>query len=177
MCLRKKKKSSIGTTMLNTAVAPMALGSLPDFEQFVLVVVEACELDGPGDSCLDDLSADPSPPDQEALVDELLDRPSYGRPGEPQVLADGDFVFEAGARGDDALSDCSLEAAGDLEVQGNGARAVEVFKQGARPYRFGAHGALLGAISGAGGCAGDALCRQPYLFVRCQHEPRSSCYC
>jgi len=121
------------------------------------ILVEAREFDRAAHAGLHHLRADAAAPHEQALVDELLDRPSHRRAGEPEALADGDLVLEAGARGDHALADRALEAAGDLEVQGYRAGAIEVGEELVRPHGGSAHGPSLEHRAALIGGPGHAL--------------------
>src|SRR5688572_3348249 len=74
---------------------------------------------------MDDLRADAPLADEQPALHQVLDRAAGRRPGDAEPLGQVHLVFDPGADTDLARLDQLLEAAGDLEVQGNRARAVD----------------------------------------------------
>ena len=81
------------------------------------VVEQAGQLDRAGDLAVHHLGADPALADQQALVDQFLDGPAHGRPGQSELLGQADLVVQPVAGRQIALVDRMLDLLGDLEVQ------------------------------------------------------------
>ena len=90
------------------------------------VVVQRGELDGPADLGVDDLSSDAALAYEHAALHEVLDGAAGGGPGDAEAFGEVHLVLDAAADPDLALLDEFLQAARDLEVQGDGAGAVHL---------------------------------------------------
>ncbi len=89
------------------------------------VVVQAGQLERPVHLAAHDLGPDAAFADQQALVDQDLDRLAHGGPREAQVLGEGDLVGDAVTGSERAVADGTLELLGDLEVERHGTGAVD----------------------------------------------------
>jgi len=89
------------------------------------IVEKAGQLDGPVDPPADDLRADASFADQQALADEFGDCPPGGGSGQAAPLGERDLVAQLTSRRQLTGGDRSLELPGQLLVQGNSAGPVE----------------------------------------------------
>jgi len=89
------------------------------------IVEKAGQLDGSVDPPADDLRADASFADQQALADEFGDCPPGGGSGQAAPLGESDLVAQLTSRRQLTGGDRSLELPGQLLVQGNSAGPVE----------------------------------------------------
>jgi hypothetical protein len=92
------------------------------------VVVQAGQLDLAAHLGVDDLGAHAALADQQPAVDQVLDGPAHGRPGQAELVGQVDLVVQPRPRGQVTGLDELLEVLGDLEVEGD--RAVTVHQEG-----------------------------------------------
>jgi hypothetical protein len=94
------------------------------------VLEQAAQLDRSPYLGLDDGRPDAATPDEQPLIHQVLHRLAHGGTREPQVAGELELVVEAAAGRQLALLDRSLQPQGDLEVQRDGAVAIDRNKVG-----------------------------------------------